>query len=360
MNPTFLKRVVLTALLALVLPAASLLAQGVTTAGMTGVVQDPQGQPVPGATVVAVHEPSGSRYQTVSRADGRFTIQGMRVGGPYTVTATLSGFQPTPIRELILSLGTSADLVLKLSNVAVSEEVTVTGEASDVFSSTRTGAATAVNREVLATLPTISDRINDYSRLSPQYSGGPFGGTFVGQDNRLNNMTVDGSYFNNSFGLAGQPGDRTGVTPLSTSAVEEIQINAAPYDVRQGHFVGAGVNMVTRSGGNQFRGSAYYWFRDNSLVGTEAKGNSYDPGTFDSRRFGGWVSGPILKDKLFFFGSYENDKLSQPGTTFRANNGGEPVGGNVTRVLASDLDALSSYLSSNFGYDTGGYQGYPF
>ncbi len=114
----------------------------------------------------------------------------------------------------------------------------------------------------------------------------------MGQDNRLNNITIDGSYFNNSFGLGGQPGDRTGVTPVSSAAIEEIQVNVAPYDVRQGNFVGAGVNMITRSGGNKFRGSAYYWFRDNDLVGTEAKGLTYNPGTFDSRRYGAWASGP--------------------------------------------------------------------
>ncbi len=135
----------------------------------------------------------------------------------------------------------------------------------------------------------------------------------MGQDNRLNNITIDGSYFNNSFGLGGQPGDRTGVTPISTAAIEEIQVNVAPYDVRQGNFVGAGVNMITRSGGNQFRGSAYYWFRDNSLVGTEAKGLTYNPGTFDSRRFGGWASGPIIKDKLFFFGSYRGRQADPAG-----------------------------------------------
>ena len=176
----------------------------------------------------------------------------------------------------------------------------------------------------------------------------------------MNNITIDGSYFNNSFGLAGQPGDRTGVTPISTAAVEEIQVNVAPYDIRQGHFVGAGVNAVTRSGANQFRGSGYWWFRDNSLVGEKAKENAYNPGTFDYDRYGAWLSGPIIKDKLFFFASYENDKDARPGTTFRANQGGETVGGNVTRVLASDLNQLSSYLSSNFKYDTGGYEDYPF
>jgi outer membrane receptor protein involved in Fe transport len=360
MNLTLRRRLAFLAALALLLSTGIAHAQGVTTGSITGVVVDAQKQAVPGASVVAVHEPSGTRYEATTRADGRFSIPGMRVGGPYTVTASLTGFQPQSQKDVIVSLGVASDLELALGQAAVTEEVTVTAQSSEIFSSARTGAATAVNREILQNLPTVRDRINDYARLSPQYNEGPFGGSFVGQDNRLNNITVDGSYFNNSFGLAGQPGDRTGVTPISMAAIEEIQINVAPYDVRQGHFVGAGVNTVTRSGANQYRGSGYYWWRDDSLVGTEAKGLSYNPGSFDFRRYGGWASGPILKDKLFFFASYENDKFTAPGTTFRANKGGEPVEGNVTRVLASDLDALSAYLKSNFGYDTGPYQDYPF
>ena len=292
MIPTSLRRFAFLALCALALAVPSAFAQGVTSGTITGTVVDPQTQPVPGATVVALHEPSGSRYEGVSRADGRFTIQGLRVGGPYTVTATLSGFQPKPQREVIVNLGTATDLTLSLSNVAVTEEVTVTAQSSDVFSSARTGAATTVNREALGTLPTISDRINDFARLTPQYTGGPFGGAFAGADNRLNNITVDGSYFNNSFGLAGQPGERTNVAPISMAAIEEIQVSVAPYDVRQGNFVGAGVNSVTRSGGNEFRGSAYYVFRDDSLVGTEAKGLAFNPGTFEFDRYGALALGP--------------------------------------------------------------------
>jgi hypothetical protein len=354
------RRVAFLAAFALLLSTGHAHAQGVTTGSITGVVVDAQKQAVPGATVVAVHEPSGTRYEATTRADGRFSIPGMRVGGPYAVTASLTGFQPQTVKDVVVSLGVATDLELTLGQAAITEEVTVTAQSSEIFSSARTGAATDITRETLQTLPTINDRINDYARLSPQYSGGPFGGSFVGQDNRLNNITVDGSYFNNSFGLGGQPGDRTGVTPISTAAVEEVQINSAPYDVRQGHFVGAGVNTVTRSGSNTFHGSGYYWWRNDGLVGTEAKGNTYNPGTFDYKRYGAWLSGPILKDKLFFFGSYENDKFTQPGTTFVANSGSQPVGGNVTRVLASDLDALSAYLKSNFGYDTGSYEGYPF
>ena len=156
--------------------------------------------------------------------------------------------------------------------------MTVTAPSSDaVFSSERTGAATQISREALATLPTFQGRLETITRLTPQ-SGGNM--QFAGQDNRLNNITVDGSYFNNSFGLGGTPGERTGVAPISLEAVEQVQVNVAPYDVRQGNFVGAAVNTVTRSGTNEYRGSFYHQFRDEGLVGTEAAGASVDPGTF--------------------------------------------------------------------------------
>ena len=131
-----------------------------------------------------------------------------------------------------------------------------------------------MSREEIATLPTVSGRINDITRLTPQASGM----SFAGQDNRLNNITVDGSYFNNSFGLAGAPGERTGVAPISLEAIEQVQVNVAPFDVRQGNFVGAGVNTVTRSGTNRFTGSVYHRFRNEDFVGTEAKGLPFNPG----------------------------------------------------------------------------------
>jgi outer membrane receptor protein involved in Fe transport len=335
-------------------------AQGVTTSSITGVVTDPQQLAVPGATVEAVHEPSGTRYQAVTREDGGFTIPGMRVGGPYTVTVNISGFQPHTLKEVYLTLGVARDVNVTLRTAAIEEEVTVTAAADPVFSSERTGAATSLDRGKLDSLPTISDRLESFTRLTPQYSGGPFGGAFVGADNRANNITVDGSYFNNSFGLAGSPGERTNVAPIAMAAVEAVQVNIAPYDVRQGNFVGGGVNTITRSGTNQFGGSLYYWFRDEGLVGTDAAGATVNPGTFDFRKIGGYVSGPILKNKLFFFLSAEDDELTQPGTTFVANTGGQTVGGNITRVRSSDLDSLSAFLASSFNYETGPYQEYDF
>jgi hypothetical protein len=333
-------------------PAA---AQGVTTGTMAGIVHDAQGAVVPGASVTAVHLPSGTAYDTVTQEDGRFFIPAMRVGGPYKVTVSLQGFGDEIKNEVTVALGVSTDLPFTLKVASVAEQVTVTGAIDPTFSTERTGAATAVTRTELATLPTIAGRLNDIIRLSPQYGGS---GTFAGQDNRMNNITVDGSYFNNSFGLQGQPGDRTGVAPISLESIEQVQVSIAPYDVRQGNFVGAGVNTVTRSGSNMLTGSFYYRTRSDSFVGTEAAGQAFNPGTFTTHVTGGWVGGPFIKNKLFGFGSFEKQDDTRPLSTFVANpGGGAQAVGNTTRVLASDLNAISQLLSSKFSYDTGPYQG---
>lgn len=343
-------------LAALALSEDSLVAQGVTTSALSGIVSGSDGQALSGASVIATHEPSGTRYGAVTRADGRFYIPGMRVGGPYRVEVSNIGYATGVTDGINLNLGVASDLTVTLTPQAIElEGITVTGQQGAVFSSERTGASTQVSRQALGALPTISRRIDDFTRLTPQYGGG---GSYAGQDRRLNNITVDGSYFNNSFGLGGQPGDRTGVAPISLEAIEQVQVNVAPYDVRQGNFVGAGVNTVTRSGTNEFRGSLYTQFRDEGLVGTQAGESDFNPGTFSYNQYGGWLSGPIVQDKLFFFGSYEGDALTEPGTTFRANQGGEPIAGGVTRVLASDLNALSQFLATNFNYETGPYEGY--
>ncbi len=338
------------ALLAFAQPAA---AQGVTTGTMSGIVKDAQGAVVPGVAVTAVHVPSGTTYEAVTRGDGRFFMDNMRVGGPYKVTAILAGFNTEVQEGLSVSLGVNSDIAFSLKVSQVSETVTVVGKSDVVFSSSRTGAATAVLREDLAVLPTVSGRINDITRTSPQAG---YGGTFAGQDYRMNNMTVDGSYFNNSFGLGGQPGDRTNVAPISLEAIEQVQVSVAPFDVRQGNFVGAGVNTVTRSGSNRFTGAVYYRFRNESFVGKETGALTYNPGTFDTTDLGEYFGGPILKNKLFFFESFESQKDTRPLTTYTSNPGGAAAVGNMTKVLTSDLTALSSFLSTNFKYDTGPFE----
>ena len=331
--------------------------QGVTTASISGQVGSNEGESLPGAVITAVHTPSGTKYNAVSNTEGRYFIPNMRIGGPYVVSTSFIGYSVSKVDGVFLSLGVTSNLDFSLkTEESVLGEVLVVGEKNPVFSSERTGASTGITNQNLNRLPTISRSINDFTRLTPQASGN----SFAGQDGRLNNITVDGSYFNNSFGLGSgsNPGGRTGVSPISLDAIEQISVNVAPYDVRQGNFTGAGVNTVTRSGTNEFSGSAYYFWRNNNNVGTKAGENTFNPGDFTYKQQGFRVGGPIVKDKLFFFASYEDDSETRPGTTWRANNGSEPITGNVTRVLKSDLDGLSTFLRDKFDYETGPYQDY--
>jgi hypothetical protein len=340
----------------LALSTGLVMSQGVTTAGMSGKVTEANGQPLPGANVVATHLPSGTRYGAVSNLDGNYSIPGMRVGGPYRLTASFIGYANQEVDGIVLSLGVFANVnMTMLEDGQELSEVVVTGAQNNVFSSERTGASTAIDNRALNSLPTISRSINDFTRLTPQSNGQ----SFAGQDSRLNNITVDGSYFNNSFGLGSgsNPGGRTGVSPISLDAIDQISVNVAPYDVRQGNFTGAGVNTVTRSGTNEFTGSAYYFFRNNNNVGTKAGENTFNPGDFTYKQIGFRLGGPIIKDKLFFFASFEDEVEARPGTTWKANRG-EAIEGNVTRVLASDLDGLSTFLKSKYDYETGPYEGY--
>jgi len=351
----------LLAVCALIGPVRPAAAQGVTTGAISGIVVDSQQQPVAGATVLAIHEPSGTSYEAVTRADGRFSLPGMRVGGPYTVTVAFTGgsggtaFTPETQSDIAVNLGVSTDLAFTVTPIAVQEEVTVVGQADPVFSSSRTGAATAIRREEIELLPTLSGRMGDVTRLTPQSSGGF--NSFVGQDGRMNSITVDGSSFNATFGVSSsQPGDRTNVAPISLESIEQIQVSVAPFDVRQGSFIAASINTVTRSGTNELSGSFYHRFRSDDWVGTDAAGRPVNPGTFKFRNTGGWASGPIIQNKWFAFGNYEDERDTRPLNIFRANRG-EPVAGNVTRVRESDLSALSAFLQSGFNYETGPFEG---
>lgn len=342
---------------AVVGPMGDAYAQGVTTGTIAGIVVNTQQQPVAGASVIAIHEPSGTTYEGATRADGRFSIPGMRVGGPYSVTIAYVGaggtaFAPETQMDITVNLGVATDVEFTVRPIAVQEEVTVTAIIDPVFSSSRTGAATTMTRFDIATLPTISGRISDMARLTPQASGS----SFAGQDNRFNNITVDGSYFNNAFGLGSAPGERTNVAPISLESIEQIQVSVAPYDVRQGNFIGAAVNTVTRSGTNQLSASVYHRFRSDEFVGTDARGLPVNPGTFTFRDTGVWGGGPIVRDRLFVFGNYENEEDKRPLHTYRANPGGEAVAGTVTRVQAADLAALSSFLKDRFDFDPGSFE----
>ena len=338
------------------LTMGSNLSAQVTTSSMVGRIIDETKEPLIGATVVAVHTLSGTRYGTVTNEDGRFTIPNMRIGGPYQVTVSYTGYEDIVQDNIFLSLGTATNLDLTMqTETLIIEGIVITSSRSDVFSSDRTGAATTITADQLNTLPTVSRNFLDFTRLTPQARGSSIGG----QDNSLNNITIDGSLMNNSFGLSGEPGGRTGIAPISLDAIEEVQVNIAPFDVRQSGFIGGGINAVTRSGTNEFTGSAFYTWRNQNLTGIHAGETTLirDQNQFTNKQYGFRLGGPIIKNKLFFFTSVELERRASPYQDI-ANKGNDPVEGNTTRVLESDLKAVSDFLNTNFGYETGIYQGY--
>ena len=335
----------------------------VTTGIISGSVKNAQGTDLPGATIEVIHVPSGSVYRSTTSKVGIFTVPSLRIGGPYSVTVTYVGFKPELISDVNVQLGepTRLNVVLTDANTSLTE-VVISGTSNkrgSLISKDRKGTATNINRRIISTLPTLSRNITDFTKLTPQANGT----SFAGQDNRFINLTIDGSIFNNSFGLQALPGSQTSAAPISIDAIEEIQVNLSPYNVRDAGFTGASINAVTRSGTNTFHGSAFYNNRNQHLVGKNAGPEGKTPVTvanFDVKQYGASLGGPIIKNKLFFFLNYEEEKRTDPATQFVADNGSNTGQPNVSRVKQSDLDALSTFLTTKLSYDPGQYQGYSF
>jgi len=333
-----------------------------TTSSIKGIVKGSANELLPGATVLAVHTPSGTKYSSLSNEDGRFNILNMRIGGPYKITVSFVGYQNQEYNDVYLDLGKVFSLDVDLTSESQAlEEVKVVSK-NKVFQSGRTGAETTIGRRELTALPTISRSAEDFTRLEPTASGGSFGG----RNDQYNNYSLNGAIFNNPFGLdAATPGGQTNAQPISLDAIDQIQVATAPYDVTLSGFTGASVNAVTKSGTNEFHGTAYAFYRNQDLTGSKIKGQKIFVPSLEQTQAGFSLGAPIIKDKLFIFGNFEIDKRTDLGSNFIANNNDGITGINESRVLQSDLDAVSSALmglkdaqGNNFNYNPGAYQGF--
>lgn len=324
----------------------------VTTSALSGkVAMAADGEPVIGATVQAVHEPSGTRYTTVTNVDGRYAIQGMRVGGPYKVSVSYIGYNKKEFTGITLQLGETYNLNAKMSEDASQlEEVVVSAHASK-FAGEKTGASTNISQVQMQTIPTISRSISDLARLSP-YANGM---SFAGGDGRSTNFTLDGANLNNNFGLtSGLPG---GGNPISMDAIDEMQVVVSPFDVRQTNFIGGGINAVTKSGTNTFKGSAYIYYNNENMHGNRVANTDLgERGTNRSTTYGFTLGGPIVKDKLFFFANAEYTTIPAVANRWApSDNGKANLDQYISRTTKNDLDRVSKFLKEKYGYDPGSY-----
>ncbi len=326
----------------------------VTTSSVHGNVSDDTDQALPDASVVAVHTPTGTRYGSTTNFDGIVNLRNMRVGGPYTITISYVGYKTEEISDVFLTLGQAYNFTLKMqSDSQQLDEVVLTSTTDGVFSNDRTGAETSIGKEAIAILPTISRSVSDFTRIDPTASGNSFGG----RNDQYNNFSLDGSIFNNPFGLdSPTPGGQTGANPISIDAIDQISVATAPYDVTQSGFTGASVNAVTKSGTNEFHGTVYGFFRNEDLTGGKIKGDDITKGDLEQKQYGFSVGGPLIKNKLFFFANFEKDERTDDGSFAFAPNTGTGAA-NETRVLETDLIAVQNALL-NLGYDPGAYKGF--
>ncbi len=333
--------------------------QGVTTAAMSGVVAAKDGTPLADATIVAVHVPSGTQYRAVTRTGGAYNVPNMRVGGPYRVTATRIGYKSHAQEGVFLSLGQDLRVDFALEPQAIElEAVEAAGQRDPVLNPGRTGAATFIDPEKVALLPSVKRSTRDLIRVDPRNDGNY---SFAGRNWLYNNISLDGSYFNNPFGLDDPaPGGQTNAEPVPYDAVAQVQVSVAPFDVRQGGFTGANVNTVTKSGTNEFHGSAYTFGRNQDLLGNTVRGQPVvaNP-NLSFLQAGGSLGGPLVHDKLFFFVNGEIVRSDNPGSDFVASSNGSS-GFGISRVDAQIMDSIRRRMISAYNYDPGPYQGYLF
>lgn len=336
----------------------------VTTGTITGSVKSIDGKGLEGATIVAKLPATGAVYRTISRSNGQFTIPNLRVGGPYEVDVTFVGFVDNTYNDLYITLGSPLviDAILNTKEQALSTVTVTATNSKGVINSQRNGTSTYISPRLMQSLPTINRNVQDFARLTPQAKAGSAGtdgsGTgisFGGQSNRYNQFSIDGANASDAFGLGstGTNGGQANVNPISIEAIQEIQIVLSPYDVSQGGFTGGGINAVTKSGTNKFHGSVYGQYQNQSFIG---KSNAYNStikrnpyGDFSNKTFGASLGGPIIKNKLFFFASFERFEKSTPV-------GFDPtIAGSGSKVNKDTLQAIKDFMSNTYGFDLGSF-----
>lgn len=321
-----------------------------TTGTLSGTVTDQSGAILPGVSIVATHTPTNTIYEAITDGEGKFEISNVRVGGPYTVAAILSGFKETQQEGLFVKLGAEVPVAFQLEISTIVESITVTAEANSLINPSRTGAGSNLYRETMEKLPTLGRGLNDFARLNPHFQtdAGRGGLTVVGKNYRYNAIQIDGAVNNDLFGLSstGAPGGQAGTNPISLDAVDEIQLVVAPFDVRLGGFTGGGINAVTRSGSNDLHGTGYYFFRNESLVGDGPLERPLAP--FSNKQYGASLGGPIMRDKAFFFGTVEQTKRNQPSGFSVTGTSGVAFG------HQTEIQRIKDILQSRYGFDAGG------
>ncbi|MCX7909689.1 MAG: carboxypeptidase regulatory-like domain-containing protein [Ignavibacteria bacterium] len=337
--------------------------QGITTSSIVGTVKDVDGKPLAGATVKAIHLPSGTITGTVVNPRGNFSIPGLRPGGPYKVEITMVGFRPESKEDIFLTVGQefTVRFILQPRDIQT-REIQVVSDRNDIISSNRTGASQTVTEVEISTLPTIARSIHDYSRLSPLViSSTSEGSNVASRNSKYNNIQVDGAALGDAFGLptSGTPGGQAGTEPISLDAIEEFQVSIAPFDVRQGMFTGGLINAITRSGTNNLRGSIYFYGRNQELVGkspTPDANNVRQPyPDFSDYFIGGRIGGPIIENKLFYFVNVETKNRKDPQRVGLAGDQGYTFNFNISR---DTLEKIRQIAINKYGYDPGSYDLY--
>jgi hypothetical protein len=323
----------------------------VTTASISGIVKDTNGEPLAGATIKATHVPSGTVYFINTLNNGQYNISGMRIGSQYQIEAAFVGYAAGKVTDVTLTLGEEKKIDFVLKEEAVSlGEIVITAETNPAINPNRTGAQEIFTSDRMNRIPSINRALSDFTKLTPMSSGSNFAGTSY----RFNNVTVDGASFNNSFGLSSSLG-ASGIEPISLDAIEQIQVMIAPYDVRNGAFTGGGINSVTKSGTNKWMGSAYYYTKSPSTRGYIQKDEVVDVTDFFNRQYGLTLSGPIIKNKLFFFLNGEIDRQEVPNSWQPRANKTAPVTGNYSAADVETLEEILQLLEENFNYNPGSY-----